>query len=177
MAKLGVVAAARAANVSRSTINRYYKSGKLSAAPERGRHGEVLFDTSELTRVFRELRDPKEPQQQPSQEPQQQPADTSKVVSFLEQQVATLQKENERLRGELTETTNERREMQHRFMTLLERAQLTDGSSTDSTTGRSNVPSAQSAENPRHQPRRQPQPTAAETIVNGIASWLGGSSR
>ncbi len=53
MAKLGVVAAAEAAGVSRHTIWRYTKSGKLSC--ENTPAGDRVIDTSEFVRVFGDL--------------------------------------------------------------------------------------------------------------------------
>ena len=50
MAKLRVVAAAKAVGVSRATIRRYLDKGKISS--ELGRRGERLIDTAELERVF-----------------------------------------------------------------------------------------------------------------------------
>lgn len=50
MAKLGVMAAARAANVHRATITRYCRRGLLSC--ESDANGKRLIDTAELGRVF-----------------------------------------------------------------------------------------------------------------------------
>lgn len=113
VAKVGVVAASRAAGVSRATVNRYIKSGKLSAT--RDRKGKLAIDTAELTRVFGELQ-PMQPDVQPSKRRRQQPRDTSfatdQQVAFLEREVARLEAECERLRRELAEEKNERRELQ-----------------------------------------------------------------
>ncbi len=58
MAQHTMTEAAKLANVSRRTIQRYAKSGKLSVTKDR--HGNPLVDTSELLRVFEELVTPKE---------------------------------------------------------------------------------------------------------------------
>ena len=53
MAKLNISAAARAVGKDRGTIQRYIKSGKLSATKNTAGYSEV--DTAELIRVFGEL--------------------------------------------------------------------------------------------------------------------------
>ncbi|MGX2962143.1 MerR family transcriptional regulator [Shewanella sp. FeAMO] len=54
MAKLNLSQAAKVVNKSRVTIWRHIKSGKLSA--ERDRDGNPLVDTSELLRVYGEMK-------------------------------------------------------------------------------------------------------------------------
>lgn len=53
MAQLSIAAAARAAGKDRGTINRYIKSGRLSAVKNAA--GQTVIETSELLRVFGEL--------------------------------------------------------------------------------------------------------------------------
>ncbi|MEL4363694.1 hypothetical protein [Shewanella algae] len=59
MAKLNLSQAAKAIGKSRVTLWRHINSGKLSA--ERDRDGNPLVDTSELIRVYGEIRQPATP--------------------------------------------------------------------------------------------------------------------
>lgn len=102
VAKIGVVAAANAAGVSRSTINRYLKSGKLSATTDRD--GARVIDTAELARVFGDLQ-PAATSRNGRKKPSQQPPAT---VALLEQQVAALERENATLRRELDAARDEK---------------------------------------------------------------------
>ena len=174
MAKLRMVAAARAAGVHRSTLDRYCKSGKLSF--ETDEDGNRSFDTSELIRVFGELRDPEaspKPSPEPPQEPPLQQPETPKLVAFLEQQVAALQQDNDRLRTELEAGATERRELQDRYLKIIERAQLTAGSNGHNGSPRPSSTSGQA--DTARRPHRQRPPPVGESIVNGLSSWLGGS--
>lgn len=112
MAKLGIVASARIAGVSRSTIHRFVKSGKLTVTEDR--RGNRVIDTAELTRVFGELR-PAGTADAVSLRRRQQPhgtiGDTSQL-EYLRREVARLESELERLRRELADERNERRSLQ-----------------------------------------------------------------
>jgi len=93
MALVNKSKAARLAGVSRTTIHRYIKSGKLSAAPG----GEI--DTSELLRVFGSLKDdspvtPETVATEQSVTPPQLPDLTSKIRE-LENQVVELKQDRD----------------------------------------------------------------------------------
>jgi predicted site-specific integrase-resolvase len=129
MAKLGVVAAANAAGVSRATINRYLKSGKLSATTDR--HKQRVIDTAELSRLFGDLQ-PAATSRNGRKQPLQQPIET---VAMLQQQVAALERENATLRRELDAARDEKA----RLLALVEKGQqrlLTDQRSGDGAVSR-----------------------------------------
>ncbi len=93
-AKLNISRAARAADVSRTTIQKYVKTGKLSA--ERGPDGLPLIQVGELIRVFGELKDPGEPVQravQPAAAPHDVPLSQQIEVLSLKNEVNMLRRE------------------------------------------------------------------------------------
>jgi predicted site-specific integrase-resolvase len=98
VAKIGVVAAANAAGVSRATINRYLKSGKLSATADR--KGARVIDTAELARVFGDLQ-PAATNQQPRVQPRA-------TIAVLQEKLAALESENATLRRELDTAHDEK---------------------------------------------------------------------
>ena len=164
MAKLGVVAAAAAAGVSRHTIWRYVNSGKLSV--EVAPSGYRVVDTSELVRVFGALHH-EATSLQPLQSDDVQPAATSATVATLQRQVEEQQAEIERLRSEAAAERAERRALQDRYLTIIERLQLT-GPAKPVRVRRAR-PKAESA------PARMP--STLETLAGSVAGWLGGGAR
>lgn len=160
MATLGVVAAARAAGVSRATINRYLKAGKLSC------NGQRQIDTAELLRVFGPLQPAATTAATtdtvaviPSQQPRAQAPDTTALLAELRRQIDRLEADKAELRRDLDAERDERR----RLVGIIERAQITDQRAAPAPTPR--------------QPRRRPTPTpapAAPTIADLLVSWLRG---
>jgi len=165
MAKLGVVAAAAAVGVSRHTIWRYAKSGKLSV--EVAPSGDRVIDTSELVRVFGELQPPATSQQRGAGNGVHH-ADTTEVVATLQQHVEEQRAEIERLRGEVEGERAERRALQDRYLTIIERLQLT-GPTKPVAVSRSRTKKIESAP--------VPPVSALETLAGSVAGWLSGDRR
>lgn len=162
MAKLGVAAAAQAAGVSRHTIWRYAKSGKLSS--EIAPTGERVLDTAELARVFGDLHHAATLQQRLPCTVLQ-PLEPTTSVAVLQQQIEQQQAEIERLRTERDAERAERRALQDRYLTIIERLQLTGP--------------AKPVAVPRSRPKPDTVPSRApstlETLAGSVAGWLNGS--
>ena len=161
MAKLRVVEAARAVGKSRHTIQRYCKNGTLSCTVDDD--GRRVIDSSELLRVFHELKppEPEHPEQSPEHGQAQHPPAPSKITELLEQQVATQQRTIERLEREKEEERLEYREREQKLLTMLERAQLqlTDGTNGHHSNG-------SNSKKPPTQPR---------SVGDALYSWLTGT--
>ena len=89
MPKLNISQAARAVGVARITIQRHLKQGKLSFDTT-DRQGHKLIDTSELTRVYGELKTDGAPtiETQTSDTSHDDTPDTEQLVTPMLQQVA-----------------------------------------------------------------------------------------
>ena len=94
MAKVNKTQAAQMASVSRPTIDKYIKQGKLSA--EKKEDGTVEIDVSELERVFGALVAPgaAKPERKDLR------SDTSQVAAILQSQIEYLQREIDVMRKE-----------------------------------------------------------------------------
>lgn len=114
MAKVSVSEAARLAGVSRVTMQRHIKKGKVSKSEDED--GNPVVDTSELLRVYGELKTGDTPVKQSESstllqdEAATKSDDTALKIALLEQKINFLEKERdtERERREQAEAEKER---------------------------------------------------------------------
>ena len=127
MAKLGVVAAAKVAGVSRATIARAIEDGRLSATTKKhGKRTVYQIDTAELARCFGDnLQQPDSSHAATSRPHEAKGGDATAatevrhlrdLVTRLEADLQRARDDAERLRRELAEAHAERRELQSRLM-------------------------------------------------------------
>ena len=119
MAQLSISAAARAAGKDRGTIQRYIKSGKLSAS--RDASGNTVVETSELLRVFGSLKGGGD--RSPAESVAAQTAVSGSMqhvlestLDLLKQQLRASQEREERLLAMLEQEQQSRRELEQRLL-------------------------------------------------------------
>jgi hypothetical protein len=118
MTILGISAAARAAGVNRSTLQRAIKTGRLSATIDAA--GERGIDLAELLRVFGPLRQvPQEDATAPPQPAAPIAAADATVVELLREQLRQAQEREQQAR----EREHQAQEREARLLTMLETAQ------------------------------------------------------
>lgn len=120
MARLTMTAAAAAAGVSRVTLHRYVKAGKLSADTDA--RGHRMIDSAELLRVFGPMqRGGTLPGNRTVRRdtPGATSAATVELVEELRRQIAALEAERAELRSDL----RAEREHSRRLLDLVEKAQ------------------------------------------------------
>lgn len=176
MAKLGVVAAARAAGVSRVTIRRYIATGKLSCVLDR--KGRRQIDTAELLRVFGDLSPPDRSQTgtpegtegtkdvtsevtlgtvSPAPAP-----DTAALLAELRNRIDQLEHDRAELRRDLDAERAKVTTWTERYHELSKRLLLTDQRTPTSTP------------RPRRSPSSTTRPTPAPTLADVVTSWFRG---
>lgn len=164
---VGIMEAARLVGKDRATIWRYAKQGKLSVSLDAS--GRKRIDTAELMRVFGDLQHP-QPLQRNTDSNTVPPSATLPATPLHQvHELERLEAENTRLRAELDAERKERREMQDRYMAVIERLSLPAPTATPATS--SNGASAPRPRRPRARTAAAPE---APTLAQALTSWLTG---
>jgi hypothetical protein len=108
--KFNIVQAAELAGVTRQTIHRFIKNGKLSS--EKTADGKTIIDKSELLRVFPNFVKPGTSQILRS--------DTPQVTAILQSQIELLQRELDVTRQERQRDREEYRQERDRLLNIIE---------------------------------------------------------
>jgi len=120
MTQFNITQAAKVAGVSRVTVQRHIKQGKLSC--ELNEQGRKLIGVAELIRVYGELQSPDTPNAVNQNDAKIQ-REAPHVAPMLHQRINSLEEEIERLHKEKERDHDEYRQREERLLQMLESEQ------------------------------------------------------
>lgn len=106
MPQLTVAESARATGKDRSTIHRHIKGGRLSA--DKDAQGRVVIDTSELLRVYGELRTD-------GQKPPVQDSDANEAIKAIREELQNAREREQWFRAQLEAAQERIKELEQRI--------------------------------------------------------------